>query len=155
MHEMDAPAASVDHDCCRDKSGDPHAEGHSAGQGTANHAAHGKPTAPGRDGEVDAGLHCERALASSTSETHVVSLGRRGLSCGAACCAGGSNQTPATAVAFAPEQNKVRRAVASDSDGASDLFAPAPAHFTHLRPTPHAPPSPPERRHILIGVFLI
>jgi hypothetical protein len=99
-------------------------------------------------------MNCGGADASSTSELGAVAMGERGLSC-AECCAGGSGQTPATAVVVAPEQNKVKRDAGSNSVGARNLFAPAASSVSHLAPSQHAPPAPTERRHVLMGVFLI
>ena len=149
MHERRAPVASDEHDCCRAKIGDPDTH-HSGSQETS----HENSTARTSPDESHAGMNCGGADVSSTPETGVVAMGERGGSC-AECCAGGSGQTPATAAVVAPEQNKVRRDAGSDSASARGLFALAPSHVLHLAPSQHAPPATPQRRHVLIGVFLI
>lgn len=90
----------------------------------------------------------------SESEARLAAFGVRGRSC-FECCAGRTNQMPTTAVVSVPEQNKVKRAAAHVSVGAHDLFAPDASGVSHLAPSQHAPPAPHERRHMLIGVFLI
>ncbi|HZG54496.1 MAG TPA: hypothetical protein VEZ40_20510, partial [Pyrinomonadaceae bacterium] len=98
------------------------------------------------------GMDCADDAAAATPEIRVAARG--GRSC-AECCAGGSGQTPATAVVVAPEQTRVKRDAVSESARARHLFAPAPPHLSHLAPSQHAPPAPLERRHLLLGVFLI
>lgn len=153
MHEAGAPPASDEHDCCRANIGESNAH-HSEPQGTSHDAAHENSNNEGQAHAAHAGTDCGGASAASTPEHATAALVRRGLSC-AECCAGGSPRAPATAVFVAPEQHKVRRAAASGSACAGDLFAPARVHLSHLAATQHAPPASPERRHILINVFLI
>jgi len=99
-------------------------------------------------------MNCDGA-SDSARETHEAALSvEGGLSC-FECCAGGSGQTPATAVIVAPEQGKVKRDAANEATGARQLFAPASLDISHLAPSQHAPPHQEQRRHILISVFLI
>jgi hypothetical protein len=153
MHEASAPSAPDEHDCCRAKIGESN-EHHSESQGTSHDASHEKSTTRNQAHESHAGMNCGDVVDSSTHETPAVALSQGGLSCGE-CCAGGSGRTPTTAVVIVPEQHKVKRDAASDSAGTRDLFAPASARVSHFAPSQHAPPAPPERRHALIGVFLI
>jgi hypothetical protein len=154
MHETSAPSAPDEHDCCRAKLGESNAH-HSEAQGTSHDdAVHENSTTEDESHNAHAGMNCDGANASATPEHAPAALVQHGLSC-AECCAGGSRQAPATAVFVAPEQNKVKRAAANDSTGAGDLFAHAPIRVSHLAATQHAPPVPPERRHVLISVFLI
>jgi hypothetical protein len=152
MHAAVAPAAPDEHDCCRANLGQSNAH-HAESRETSHDAAHEDPATEDQAHAAHAGMNCGVADASATPEGAPATLIHRGLSC-ADCCAGGSQQTPATAVFVAPEQHKVKRA-ASDSASAGDLFAHAPVRVSHLAATQHAPPVPPERRHILISVFLI
>jgi hypothetical protein len=151
-----APAASDEHDCCRAKIGAPDTH-HSNSQQTSHDASHEKTNAHARAGESHAGMNCGGAEeASSTPEIGGASLAARGLSSCAACCAGGSSKTPATAIFAAPEQNKVKRVEdGACCAGASRLFASVTLDVSHLAPSQHAPPASPERRHVLLGVFLI
>lgn len=172
MHEANATEASGapgEHDCCRAKVGDSdahHSQSHDVSQAASHDASHDisqdapheTSTAREQAGDSHAGMNCGGADASQERESVAASIGERGLSssCGE-CCAGGTGQTPATAiVAAAPEQNKVKRAAGSvDSASARELFAHATLHAARLAHTRHAPHAPPERRHMLIGVFLI
>lgn len=153
MHEAGASSASDEHDCCRANIADSD-EHHSPSHETSDDAAHETSTTHDQEREAHAGMNCGGAEAASTPETAHAALGQRMQSC-VECCAGGSGQTPATVVVVAPEQYKVKRDAGSDSAGVSDLFALAPAHVSNPAPTQHAPPTPPERRHILINVFRI
>ncbi|HEX8127810.1 MAG TPA: hypothetical protein VF527_01830 [Pyrinomonadaceae bacterium] len=154
LHEEGAPAASDEHDCCRADISGSNAEqpaSCNALQQTSADASHDTSTASDQADDAHDGMSC--AASSPATETRPAAVSGL-LSC-AECCAGGSGQTPATVAFVTPEQNKVKRAAGSDAAGASDLFPPSPAHVSHLAPTQHAPPSPPERRHILISIFLI
>jgi hypothetical protein len=153
--DASAPAAPDEHDCCRAKIGEPDAH-HSGSQQTSHDdASHEKSNTHAQAGESHAGMNCGGAEDSASPEIGVGSLGVRGLSSCAACCAGGSSKTPATAVVVAPEQNKGKRVASGDCASASRLFAPVTLDVSHLAPSQHAPPSSPERRHVLISVFLI
>lgn len=153
MHEAGALAAPDEHDCCRTNIDNRNAH-HAESQATPHDAAHENPATGKQSDEAHAGMNCGGADASAMPETAPVAFGQRGLSC-AGCCAGGSGHTPATALVVAPEQNKVKRDAGSDSACPGDLFAPVPSYVSHLAHRQHAPPAPPERRHVLIGVFLI
>jgi hypothetical protein len=152
-HEASAPDASAGHDCCRANAGEPDTS-HFASQGSSHEeAAHVKSNTLSQAHGAPARTHC--ADASAAPEIDAVALGQGGLllsSC-ADCCAGDAGQTPATAFVAAPEPNKVKRVAGSDA--ACALFARAPSYISHLAPSQHAPPAPPARRHILLGLFLI
>jgi hypothetical protein len=152
-HESAAPSAPDEHDCCRANAGQSNAH-HSESQATSHDAAHENSATEDQGQEAHAGMNCCGADVSSPTENAPAAAGQHGLSC-AECCAGGSGRTPATAIVVAPEQHKVKRDAGSDSACAGDLFASAPDHVSHFAPTRHAPPAPAERRHVLIGVFLI
>jgi len=149
----EAGAASDEHDCCRADIGDSNAH-HAEAADAPHDAAPEHPTTRNQPAEAHAGMNCSGAHASPPPESAPVALVQAGRTC-AECCAGGSGQTPATVYVIAPEQNKVKRDAGGDSAGASALFASSLVHVSHLAPTQHAPPVPPERRHILIGVFRI
>ncbi|MCA1565681.1 MAG: hypothetical protein LC803_08580 [Acidobacteria bacterium] len=154
MHDASAPAAPDEHDCCRAKIGESNTH-HSGSQQTSHDASHENSTTHAQAAESHAGMNCGGAEASATPEIGGASLGAGGLS-RAPCCAGGSGKTPATAVVVAPEQNKVKRVEGGACrEGASRLFTPVTLDVSHLAPSRHAPPSSPERRHVLISIFLI
>jgi len=157
-HEAGETSDAADaHDCCRARIGNSAAAHHSDPQPAPHDASttrHERSNARNQIDQSHAGMTCDGAASASTTETDAPALGARGLSC-ADCCAGGSSETPATAFVVAPEQGKVKRDAASASVGARERNAPAPSHVSHLAPSQHAPPVPPDRRHILISVFLI
>lgn len=151
-HEAGAASASDEHDCCRADIGNSDAH-HAESAETPHAAAHERSTTQNQPAEAHAGMNCGGAHASPPPESSPVALVHAEQTC-AECCAGGSGQTPATAVVGTPEQNKVKRDAGGDSAGASDLFALSPVHVSPLAPTQHAPPAA-ERRHVLISVFRI
>jgi len=154
MHDASAMPAPDEHDCCRAQIGEPDAPHAAPGETSHGEAAHENSSTDNQAQESHAGTDCAGAAASTARETGVVAMSERGLSC-AECCVGGSGQTPATAAVVAPEQNKIKRDAGSASARERDAFPPASSPVSHLAPSQHAPPAHPERRHVLIGVFLI
>jgi len=160
----DAVVASDEHDCCIAKVGKSNAH-HAESQEIQHEATHEPATkqvaamhegsttqtqTPAPHGETN----CDGA-SDPARETHEAALSvEGGLSC-FECCAGGSGQTPVTAIVVAPEQTKVKRDAANATAHMRQLFAPASLDISHLAPSQHAPPHKEQRRHILISVFLI
>ncbi|HLL71899.1 MAG TPA: hypothetical protein VK363_10725, partial [Pyrinomonadaceae bacterium] len=150
----DAVVASDEHDCCIAKVGKSNAH-HAESQEIQHEATHEQASTQTQTAAPHAGMDCD-GVGDSARDAHAANaaIGERGLSC-FECCAGGSGQTPATAVVVAPEQTKVKRDAANATAHMRQLFAPASLDISHLAPSQHAPPHKEQRRHILISVFLI
>ena len=158
-HDASALAVTSDeHDCCVAKVGAGNAH-HSRSPEISHEATHEQQRTQTQAAASHAEMNCDNAGDSARGtheedEAAAAVMASRGLSC-FECCAGGSGQTPATAVVVAPEQSKVKRDAANATTHARDLFAPASLNVSHLGPSQHAPPPGEQRRHILISVFLI
>jgi hypothetical protein len=158
LHEASAPDAAAvspsdEHDCCRAKLGEADAPRAEPAQHSHDAATHEQTLSQPQADTAHAPMDCA-GVEQTEHESKATAFGERERSC-FECCAGRANQTPATATLSAPEQNKAKRAAAQASVKARDSFAPEAHGVSHLAPSQHAPPTPRERRHMLISVFLI
>jgi len=151
LHEANA-VASVEHDCCRAKIGEPDTH-HSEATEDAHAATHGQSISQNQAPGSHAGMNCGGAE-KSAREPKVTAFGERNLSC-FACCANRPGGMPVMAVVSAPEQNKVKRDAGNAQSNPRAIFAPTAHDVSHLAPTQHAPPPTEQRRHLLISVYLI
>jgi hypothetical protein len=156
-HDATTSPAPDEHDCCRAKLYESNAPSSDSTK-HSHHAAKTHEDAPSPQPQAvnsHAQMDCVggEAPEREAKATKVAAFVERGRSC-LECCAGRTGQVPAKSTVSAPEPNRVKRAAAHVSV-ARDSFAPGTQGVSHLTPSQHAPPAPRERRHILIGIFLI